>query len=258
MLKKLFKFGKNKEDVIEIWTRHEGLPKVVPVKSSSHFMPKWWINTPKWQNEKVQEQNTKNNIHNKGTVKRCPAIPEFMSMGFVVPLWCDLKVDIFEDGSFKWYTPTNQFTFGSHGSSQLGDHIPKHSKPSLILKPDCPWKVKTPKNISLLHIPMLWHFNPTFTVAPGVIWTDIHHEINQQMMFHRYGSFKIERGTPLAQYIPIRRDKFDMNVGDETPELRKDAQASYLHVRTKFGSGYPNHQTKVKKQKEGKCPYHAT
>ena len=65
MLKKLFKFGSNKDDIIEIWSTINGLPEIVPVKQSHHFLPDWWIKTPKWQNKVVQEQNIKNNIRNK-------------------------------------------------------------------------------------------------------------------------------------------------------------------------------------------------
>ena len=255
MLKKIFKFGPKKEDIIEIWSTIEGLPAVEPVKDSSHFLPKWWVNTPQWQNEAVKKGNTTDNINNKGTVKRCPAIPEFMNMGFTVPLWCDLRVEIFDDGSWKWNTPASEFHFESHGDTQLANYMPKHARPTIIMKPNCPWNVRTPKGISLLQLPMLWHFNPNFTVAPGVIWTDIHHEINQQMMFHKKGVFNIQRGTPLAHYIPIRREQWNFDVKNETQELREARRTSYYHVRTKFGGGYPKHRKD--EIKKGECPYHA-
>ena len=108
----------------------------------------------------------------------------------------------------------------------------------------------------MLQLPMFWHFNPNFTVAPGVIWTDIHHEINQQMMFHKKGRIRLERGTPLAQYIPIRRETIPHAVTNETPELRAARNTSFFHVRTKFGGGYPQHRKET--IKKGECPYHAT
>ena len=40
MLKKLFKFGSKKEDVIDIWSDIEGIPGVEPIKESHNFMPK--------------------------------------------------------------------------------------------------------------------------------------------------------------------------------------------------------------------------
>ena len=256
MLKKLFKFGDKKEDVIEVWSHIEGIPDVEPVKESSNFLPKWWTNTPAWQNDNVRESNFTDNINNKGTIRRCPAIPEYMSMGIVVPLWCDVRIEIFDDGGWKWNSPAQEFSFSSHGDSQVGNFVPKHAKPTLIMKPNCPWRIKTPPGISMLQLPMFWHFNPNFTVAPGVLWSDIHHEINQQMMFHKKGVFNLQRGTPLAQYIPIRRETFEYNVGNETPELRTHRNASYYHVRTKFGGGYPQHRKE--EIKKGECPYHAT
>ena len=256
MFKKIFNFGSKKEEKIEWWSDIEGLPGVVPIETSSNFIPKWWTNMPMWQDDKVKQNNTTNNIVNKGTVRRCPAIPEFMGMGFTVPLWCDLEVNIFDDGGYKWNTPSGTFTFGNHGASQLGDWVPKHSSPTLILKPNCPWRVRTPPGVSMLQLPMFWHFNPNFTVAPGVIWTDIHHEINQQMMFHKKGRIRLERGTPLAQYIPIRRETIPHTVTEETPELRTARNTSFFHVRTKFGGGYPQHRKET--IKKGECPYHAT
>jgi hypothetical protein len=96
---------------------------------------------------------------------------------------------------------------------------------------------------------MLWHFNPTFTVAPGVIWTDIHHEINQQMMFRRYGTFQLKRGTPLAMYVPYERNKYTYEIQGPTEENAKWSNESFMHTKTKFRSGYQLHQAEVKK-----CP----
>ena len=256
MFKKIFNFGPKKEDKIEWWTAIEGLENIAPVQTSSHFIPDWWQKTPHWQDDEVKAANKTNNITNKGTVRRCPAIPEFMGMGFVVSLWCDVRVEIFDDGSWKWNSPSKEFHFDNHGPTQFADWVPKHARPNVIMKPNCPWRVKTPPGISVLQLPMFWHFNPNFTVAPGVIWGDIHHEINQQMMFYKKGVFNLQRGTPLAQYIPIRRENIPYTVTKETPELANARHTSFYHVRTKFAGGYPQHRKDV--VKKGECPYHAT
>ena len=255
MLNKIFKFGPKEEDKIEWWTVLEGLENVIPIQTAGHFIPNWWQKTPHWQSAEIEEGNKTNNIHNKGTVRRCPAIPEFMGMGFVVPLWCDVEVNIYENGEFSWHTPAKEFHFDTHGSTQFADWVPRHAKPTIILKPSCPWRVKTPPGISLLQLPMFYEFNPNFTVAPGVIWGDIHHEINQQMLFHKIGKIKIQRGTPLAQYIPVRREDIPYTVTSQTPQQQNWAQSSYYHVRTKFGGGYPQHRKEI--VKKGECP-HAT
>ena len=73
---------------------------------------------------------------------------------------------------------------------------------------------------------MFYHFNPDFTVLPGTIWTDIHHEINQQMVIHNYGETFIARGTPLAMYIPIRRETFDYTVKVQEDEDQQNLLTS--------------------------------
>ena len=77
----MFTFWKQKEKpVIKWWSTIEGLEKVVPVLPAKEVIPDWW---------KRVERMITNKTGDKGTVKNCPALPEYMSQGFVVPLWCD-------------------------------------------------------------------------------------------------------------------------------------------------------------------------
>ena len=115
------------------------------------------------------------------------------------------------------------------------------------MKPDCPWYVKTPPGVSLLQMPLFYHFNPDFTVLPGTIWTDIHHEINQQMVLHNYGETFITKGTPLAMYIPIRRETFDYTVRHQTEEDHENFMISALKTASKFHRGYKMSQLARKK-----------
>ena len=249
MIKKLFTFWKQKEKPkIHWWSVIEGLEKVAPIVPAKEYVPDWW---------KKVERMIDNKLDNKGTVRNCPSFPEYITQGFVVPLWCDLHLEVHHD-SWKWKSPEKLFTFNNHPGEQFRDWLPKHvqDNTSMVLKPNCPWRVKTPPGWSVWQLPMIYHYNPVFETLPGIIWSDIHHEINQQMMFHKKGVFNLQRGTPLAQYIPIRRETFEYNVGNETPELRVHRNASYYHVRTKFGGGYPQHRKE--EIKKGECPYHAT
>jgi len=226
--------GRKKKDKIEIWTPFKGLPRVIPIKEAYHFIPSWFKKTPPWCDEQTEHYGT----IDKGTIKRCPGVSELMSLGFVIPLWCDLQIQIFDNGSFTWKTPDPRFRCADHSSKQLTDYLPLDAKPTLILKPECPWYIKTPPGISMLQLPMFWHFNPNFTVAAGILWTDLHYSINQQIMFHKKGEILLKRGTPLAQYIPIRREKIPFQVGEETDELKLAREESHWHIRTKFRGGF--------------------
>lgn len=246
--KKIINIGDDPDNQITIWSEIEGLPDVVPVKPGHHFMPDWFVKAPTFSGSDASKEP-----NNKGTIRRCPSFVEFMSMGFTVPLWTDLYVKIYDDGAFEWKTPSAKFQFHQHPSQQYSDYLPEHEKQrtTLVLKPDCPWRIKTPPGVSVLQLPMLFHFNPFFTVIPGTIWTDIHYEINQQMVFHKRGEFRIQRGTPLATYIPIRRENFSHTVRNATKEDTHNSVVSAMNIWTKFTNGYQTHQTEIKK-----CPFH--
>ena len=242
MIKKIFTFWKQKEKPkIHWWTTIEGLDKVVPIVPAKEYLPDWW---------KRVERMIVGTTDDKGTVRNCPSFPEYMTQGFVVPLWCDLHVEVKHEG-FEWHTPEKMFSFTQHADNQFRDWVPQHVKDntSMVLKPACPWRVKTPPGWSVWQLPMYYDFNPIFEVLPGVIWSDRHHEVNQQMLMKRYGDFFIKRGTPLAMYVPYERNKYTYDVSGPNEENAKWNNTSYLQVRTKFRGGYKLNQAKAKK-----CP----
>ena len=242
MIKKLFTFWKQKEKPkIHWWSVIEGLEKVAPIVPAKEYVPDWW---------KKVERMIDNKLDNKGTVRNCPSFPEYITHGFVVPLWCDLHLEVHHD-SWKWKSPEKLFTFNNHPGEQFRDWLPKHvqDNTSMVLKPNCPWRVKTPPGWSVWQLPMIYHYNPVFETLPGIIWSDIHHEINQQMLIKQYGEFFIPRGTPLAMYVPYERNKYTYDVSGPNVKNAAWANTAHLHVRSKFKGGYKLHQAEVKK-----CP----
>ena len=243
-LKKVFTFWKQKEKPkIHWWSTIEGVEKVPPVLPAKEFIPDWW---------KRVQRKIDSKLDNKGTVRNCPSFPEYINQGFVVPLWCDLYLEIEqEEGKWKWRSPDKNFSFSTHQNSQFRDWLPRHMQDntSIVVKPNCPWRVKTPPGWSVWQLPMYYHYNTMFETLPGIIWSDIHHEINQQMLMKRYGEFFIPRGTPLAMYVPYERNKYTYDISGPNAENAAWTNESFLHVKTKFKGGYKLHQAEVKK-----CP----
>ena len=241
-IKKVFTFWKQKEKPkIHWWSVIEGVEKVTPVLPAKEFIPDWW---------KRVERALSSKNDDKGTVRNCPSFPEYITQGFVVPLWCDLQLEV-EGDSYKWNTPSKHFEFSSHHNNQFRDWVPQHVRDnsSIVLKPNCPWRVKTPPGWSVWQLPMFYHYDPLFETLPGIIWSDIHHEINQQMLMKKYGTFFIPRGTPLAMYVPYERNKYTYDISGPNPTNAAWSNAGFLHVRSKFKGGYKLHQAEVKK-----CP----
>tara|TARA_B100000287_G_scaffold272522_1_gene256666 strand:+ start:202 stop:936 length:735 start_codon:yes stop_codon:yes gene_type:complete len=241
MIKKLFTFWKQKEKPkVHWWSIIEGVQESTPILPAKEFIPNWWKKI-----EKVFDPQT-----TKGTVKNCPAIVEYLTQGFVVPLWCDLYLKLGKEG-WEWKSPDRSFTVSFHNNDQFRNLLPQHAKDniSMIVKPDCPWRIKTPPGWSVWQLPMAYHYNPIFEVLPGIIWTDIYHEINQQMVMKEFGEFKIPRGTPLAMYVPFKRDKYIYEINGPNAQNAKWNAASSAQQKTKFMGGYKLHQKKVRK-----CP----
>jgi hypothetical protein len=252
----MFNFFK-KEEIPEItfWTKSPGLEKVVPIKNSKDVVPDWWIKS---------QMFTSNSELDKGTARHCPSFPELFRTGYILPLWCDIYVKIDEKGA-EWRTPDQRFSISHHPHSQFIDYLPeqKRKESTMVLKLMCPWRLKTSPGYSILQLPVFYNyeFSDLFETLTGVIWTDIHHEINPQLLFKKYGEFVIPRGTPIATYIPYKREKFNFKCVAETPELKEADDLSLTHFFTKFIRGYKLHQQEVRKEKndseknKSKCPF---
>ncbi|MEL7448252.1 MAG: hypothetical protein AAFN78_03535 [Pseudomonadota bacterium] len=223
----------NSDPKIEFFTEVEALPDIVPIQAGARSMPAWWKQTP------AAAPSTDPRIE-AGTVKVCPAFPDFYSAAYVVPAWCDFIFD-FNDGNVRARTSAPDiFSLSFHGAGQFLQHGPAslREKVVTVMKLNSPWLVRTSPGYSVLQLPMFYEFDPRFSVMPGTIRSDVHHEINQQVMIHVKDSFVVERGTPLAMYIPFKREQFAFSAGEATDEQRHALKKSLLEIETKFRRGY--------------------
>jgi hypothetical protein len=225
--------GRDDGPRIDFFTEYEALPDVVPVEPGSRAMPTWWKNTP------AAIPGADPHLH-PGTVKVCPAFPDLYGTAYVLKLWCDVVFD-YNGGKPRAKTSApDLFNLSFHGSGQFLAHAPQAAQRSVVavLKLDSPWYVRTSPGYSVLQLPLFYEFDPRFTLMPGVIRSDVHHFINQQLMIHARESFVLERGTPLAMYIPFRRERFAFSAKEATEELRRAFKKCALEIETKFKRGY--------------------
>ena len=221
---------KTKENLeITFWSVVDGLEKIVPIKPASEYLPTWFKNMPQFSG--IGEQR----IEDQGTFRRCPAIVDMFANAYVVPLWCDLELEITEQG-FRYKASNPDFVFEGHHNKQFLDHV--KTDYTFILKAVCPWKCKTPKGYNTLQLPMFYHYDQPFEVLPGAIYSDIHHAMNQQMAIKGYGRFTLQRGTPLAMYMPVKREKFSLNESGNTDKLKQVYNQNELDIKSKFTNSY--------------------
>lgn len=247
-----------KKPTVRFWTNYPGLPEIEPIVKGTQEIPKWMKSMP----SKTSGLGS-GIIGHLLTAKTCPGIVDYFSHAYVLKMWTDVvfTIEQRENGTYNFgvETPSNgNFKFDSHLREQYQDYIPQEVRDynTWVVKAVSPWKLETPPGYSVLQLPMYYHYNRDFEVLPGVIDTDYHHEMNQQMMFFQPGKYTIKRGTPLCMFIPFKRQEYDLVCEEGTVEDEKNDFRSFLWVASKFGSGYRQKQKYHKeKNKQSKCPF---
>ena len=220
---------KNKKPLVQFISTVPGLETIEEIlpRPSKAFIPQWWKDIP-------------GSMPN--TVKICPSFPDYFSQGFILPMWMNTSIRYKkEDDSWFAESPSILPQWQTHGHHQALDYVEmtmQGKETSLVFKAVCPWRIITPPGYSVLQLPLFYHFNKHYSVLPGVIDTDIHHEINQQVLYHGDGEdVFIERGDPFVIYIPFERKKYDYSVSAATDEQIKMFNAMGLNILTKPFSG---------------------
>jgi hypothetical protein len=193
------RFGKS--DKIQFISTVEGLESIEEClpRPAKNFIPQWFKDIPLKENF-------------MSTVKICPSFPDFFSQGYIIPMWSDVKLKFDkENQSWEWKTPINNFNWDIHPPDQLLSHTKvgfNGIDSQFVFKAGSPWKIITPPGWSVLQLPLFYHFNKEWSVMPGIIDTDIHSAVNQQVLYHGDGKeITINRGDPFVLYIPFERSK---------------------------------------------------
>lgn len=205
-------------------------------KPASKFLPEWWKTMP------IKKTTPSLEGVAFGNAKVCPSFPAYLSRGFIVPMWVDsiLYVEKDTEGNdcWRWRTADQKFSWQVHGSGQYMQHA-SHKylgrEGYFVFKSTLPWYVFTDPGYSLYQLPTLLHFNEDFSAVPGVRDTDVYHEMNIQLVIHSLKKeIFIPRGTPLAHFIPFKRETVDLEVQYATEEDKEKIAAHKLNVSTKF------------------------
>lgn len=235
MLNKLL-FNKGDKTEVEVFTKHKFLldiEEVIP-KPAKHFLPTWWKDMPRTTDFPDQLRDDQL----KGTAKSCPSFVQMFGQGIVLPMWCDTILSRDERNVFHWKTSSNIFKWEFHDDWQFLDHL-KKPRFQKVFKAESPWYIKTKPGVSLLQFPMLFDFNEDYTIVPGVLNSDIYHQINQQLIYTSDSNeIKINRGQAFVWYIPFIRTKFDYKIFAANEELKQTVDNQTNAVFTKFSGHY--------------------
>jgi hypothetical protein len=200
----------------------------------SKNIPQWWRNQGVYIDDKKE-------IADGGysqTVKKCPGILDLMVTGYMLKFPCDVEVDATGDHVVFNVHPVHQNTFSSHSRKQFPEwnfDRDRYLEDAFRIHPM--WVVSTSKGYSTLFVEPYFHENLPFRVVPAIVDTDTYLSDGWFSVLVEKG-FKgvIEKGTPLVQCIPYKRDSFKMEILDK-PDRHKLAAVTHS-IRSKFTGGY--------------------
>ena len=198
------------------------LTQLMPIESSKNIKFKWVKNALADYKKNKNRIKTDKFVH----ISRCPGINQLQHTGWIQRAWQDITITT--DGSrtgFKWSTPIDQtnmdadykipFEYMSYHHESLYTKFNDDGKSlKTILKLQSPWIAYIPKGYYLLSMPIPYPDNHDFTAATGFLDGDCGpNYLNVQMFWNKLnGVTVIPAGTPLCQYILVKKEQVDVEV----------------------------------------------
>lgn len=163
------------------------------------------------------------------TVKKCMPVLDAMSLGYVIPMQCDVHFLTNHDRSMINVTnPPNMRGVEFHDIKQLGGKTAP-GYPAPAVKFINYWVIKTKPGWSTMVLPLINQFdeNALFTCMSGLVDTDRYpKEINFPAIWHapNYDG-SVVAGTPLVVVFPIKR-----NAVPRKPTIKKMSEREFERI----------------------------
>lgn len=186
----------------------ETQPRPFPAKQK---IPKWFRDLPSYDNGPNGSSENRLILENgvpNFSAKKCTPMLDSMTTGYLLPLHSDVHVTSSEElPEISWRSMHKVFEL--HGDSSNKIETPEGYY-SQAFKFISTWIPKTPPGYSILVTSPLGYHNPVFKAIPAIIDTD--KEVNQLLppvWVRKDFSGVVEKGTPIVQIIPFKRDSWE-------------------------------------------------
>lgn len=174
-------------------------------------------------------------------LKKCAPFLDAIMAGYVVVTPFDIFVTRDKDGSvkFSWTGPDEFSNYINERPKQSGELMPRpagHNPNHLVWS--SPWGFKLPRGYSAIVCHPYNRFDLPFTTSAGIIDSD-KFWANGNLPFYIKEDFTgtIPEGTPIAQVIPFKRDKwksiFNQGLIDKIKIQGKQARLSKTKYKVK-------------------------
>ena len=203
---------------------------LTPPQPASKFVPEWYRNTP------FLIEGLDHYTHSGGgppvTHKGCNPFMDSLTAGYVFCLSSDLEVINEGDGSysFHWNTPNTTIT---HHSKNQHPHLPSPFNGfNSVHKFHNDFIIKTPKGYSTYFTHPANQHDLPFRTLSGVVETDSYTQdavhFPFQLLNLNDGVTILEKGTPVCQFIPFKREDWNHEVKKYDEDLMLKEKFKYL------------------------------
>jgi hypothetical protein len=168
------------------------------------------------------------------TVKHCLPFIDALTTGFMIPLQADIIV---EGGQFRWDWPHDESPIGLHFPTQAPG-VPFIDQNEVVVKAINFWTIQTEPGYATLFTHPLNRLDLPFRTLSGLVDTDgfdalpVHFPM---VWVDRDFEGRLAAGTPVAQCIPVKRERLELEIETMTEKEYSDARALKQRITTERG-----------------------
>jgi hypothetical protein len=222
---------------------------------SSNINPEWLKKIPTYYTDKKQIDQL--NMPTS-TIKNCMPVRDMIGCGFTIPLPCDVWVEKIktEEGN-----EINNFRWALGNLNLITPHVMQQSNGIPVPEGFCEetyrfnnfWIIETPKNWSCIFKHPSYYDDLPFRVLDGLVDTDKYPlSVNFPFFIKKEFTGLIEKGTPIAQVIPFKRENFNV----QFYKYNSNFLFKWYKASSNFFNIYKRHFRTKKNFKISKCPFH--
>ena len=213
-------------------------------------LPKWFTDMEPYEEPKnfpeLGKRFTVRNRVTTATFKKCTPMLDGMSSGYIIPLWADVLVEQEEGFGATIHWRTMMDVFQLHGDSARKITPPAGYEQKVFKYINC-WIPQTPKGYSCLVISPLGHNDLPFHAVPAIVDTD---KSTLELVFPMWvkEGFEgvVEKGTPMVQIIPFKRDDWESTFDYYEDGYYKNVIEERSFGATLIGNYLKHHHSKKK------------
>jgi hypothetical protein len=179
---------------------------------ATRSIPEWYKNLNLYTDQNYKlfiNPNRQNNL----TAKACVPLIDSMSIGYIITMPCDVEVVDPNVYGYKFVWGVDWDVIGEHSEKQvnkIGIYEEFEKRP---YKFNGIWRVKAPKEYSILYTHPFYNFHLPFLTTTGIVDSDLYDtQINIPFFMKKNFIGTIKKDTPIAQIIPIKRETWKSEI----------------------------------------------